>query len=149
MRSRRTIPVLCTALATVLLGVSAQLSGANCSELKIFGSRVTKMIVAELGPQFERASGYTPVVVADVAAVMKRRIESDEPFDLAVLVDFQTDALIKIVRGATESTSWKETLSKLGWSPIFLSGDAYKKFVDEDTKRVGGIIDSLGIKSAK
>ena len=89
MRSRRTIPVLCTALATVLLGVSAQLSGANCSELKIFGSRVTKMIVAELGPQFERASGYTPVVVADVAAVMKRRIESDEPFDLAVLVDFQ------------------------------------------------------------
>jgi hypothetical protein len=74
---------------------SAQPSGANCSELKIFGSRVTKMIVAELGPQFERASGYTPVVVADVAAVMKRRIESDEPFDLAVLVDFQTDELIK------------------------------------------------------
>ena len=61
----------------------------------------------------------------------------------------QTDALIKIVRGATESASWKETLSKLGWSPIFLSGDAYKKFVDEDTKRVAGIIDSLGIKSAK
>jgi len=103
MRSRRTIPVLCTALATVLLGVSAQLSGANCSELKIFGSRVTKMIVAELGPQFERASGYTPVVVADVAAVMKRRIESDEPFDLAVLVDFQTDELIKSGRLVAET----------------------------------------------
>jgi putative tricarboxylic transport membrane protein len=61
----------------------------------------------------------------------------------------QTDALIKIVRGATESASWKETLNKLGWSPIYLSGDAYKKFIDEDTKRIGGIIDSLGIKSAK
>ena len=61
----------------------------------------------------------------------------------------QTDALIKIVRGATESASWKETLNKLGWSPIFLSGDAYKKFVDEDSKRIAGIIDSLGIKSAK
>jgi putative tricarboxylic transport membrane protein len=61
----------------------------------------------------------------------------------------QTDALVKIVRGATESASWKETLSKLGWSPIFLSGDAYKKFIDEDAKRVAGIIDSLGIKSAK
>jgi molybdate transport system substrate-binding protein len=103
MRSRRTIPVLCTALATALLGVSAQLSGADCSELKIFGSRVTKMIVAELGPQFERASGYTPVVVADVAAVMKRRIESDEPFDLAVLVDFQTDELIKSGRLVAET----------------------------------------------
>ena len=61
----------------------------------------------------------------------------------------QTDALIKIVRGATESASWKETLNKLGWSPIFLSGDAYKKFIDEDTKRIGGIIDSLGIKTTK
>jgi hypothetical protein len=35
MRSRCTIPVLCTALATALLGVSAQLSGANCSELPL------------------------------------------------------------------------------------------------------------------
>ena len=58
----------------------------------------------------------------------------------------QRDALIKIIRGATESVSWKETLSKLGWSPIYLSGDAYKKFIDEDTKRIAGIIDSLGIK---
>ena len=58
----------------------------------------------------------------------------------------QRDALIKIVRGATESKAWKATLAKLGWSPIFLSGDAYKKFIDEDTKRIAGIIDSLGIK---
>jgi len=61
----------------------------------------------------------------------------------------QTDALIKIVRGATESASWKETLSKLGWSPIYLSGEPYKKFIDEDTKRIAGIIDSLGIKTTK
>lgn len=59
----------------------------------------------------------------------------------------QRDALIKIVRGATESKAWKDTLEKLGWSPIYLGGDAYKKFVDEDTKRIAGIIDSLGIKS--
>lgn len=58
----------------------------------------------------------------------------------------QRNALIKIVRGAAESKAWKETLTKLGWSPIFLSGDAYKKFIDEDTKRIAGIIDSLGIK---
>ena len=56
-------------------------------------------------------------------------------------------ALIKIVRGATESATWKTTLEKLGWSPIFLSGEEYKKFIDEDTKRIGGIIDSLGIKN--
>ena len=61
----------------------------------------------------------------------------------------QADALTKIVRGATESASWKETCNKLGWAPIYLSGDAYKKFIDEDTKRIGAIIDSLGIKGTK
>ena len=59
----------------------------------------------------------------------------------------QRDALIKIVRGATESATWKKTLEKLGWSPIFLSGEEYKKFIDEDTKRIAAIIDSLGIKN--
>ena len=61
----------------------------------------------------------------------------------------QRDALIKIIRGATESAAWKATVEKLGWSPIFLSGDEYKKFVDEDSKRIAGIIDSLGIKGKK
>ncbi|HMF51555.1 MAG TPA: tripartite tricarboxylate transporter substrate binding protein [Candidatus Saccharimonadales bacterium] len=59
----------------------------------------------------------------------------------------QRDALIKIVRGATESASWKTTVEKLGWSPIYLAGDPFKKYLDEDTKRVATIIDSLGIKS--
>ena len=68
---------------------------ANAAELKIFGSRVTKVMVGELAVQFEKAIGFTPVVVADVAQVMKRRIDGGEPFDLAVLVDFQIDDLIK------------------------------------------------------
>ena len=69
-------------------------SPASSAELKIFGSRVTKMIVEDVGPQFERATGHRLVVLTDVAAVMKRRIEAGEPFDLAVLVNFQTDDLI-------------------------------------------------------
>ena len=68
---------------------------ADAAELKIFGSRVTKVMAGELAPQFEKATGFAPVVVADVAQVMKRRIEGGEPFDLAVLVDFQIDDLIK------------------------------------------------------
>lgn len=64
-------------------------------ELKIFGSRVTKVMVGELAPGFIKSTGLTPVVTADVAAVMKRRIEQGEAFDAAVLVDFQIDDLIK------------------------------------------------------
>jgi molybdate transport system substrate-binding protein len=79
----------------VAVGLSAiAASPASSAELKIFGSRVTKMIVEDVGPQFERATGHQLVVLTDVAAVMKRRIETGEPFDLAVLVNFQTDDLI-------------------------------------------------------
>jgi molybdate transport system substrate-binding protein len=94
MRSHRK-PALCAALVAALLVVCAQMAVVSGAELKIFGSRVTKMVMADLGPQFEQTSGYKPVVVTDVAAVMKRRIEAGEPFDLAVLVDFQADDLIK------------------------------------------------------
>jgi molybdate transport system substrate-binding protein len=86
MKTRRLIGALCLLLVA---------TAAQSAELKIFGSRVTKVIVGELGPQFTKATGLTPVVVADVAAVMKRRIEAGEPFDMAVLVNFQTDDLIK------------------------------------------------------
>jgi putative tricarboxylic transport membrane protein len=58
----------------------------------------------------------------------------------------QRDALVKLVRSATETPAWKSTLEKLGWEPWFLAGDDYKKFLDEDTKRVGAIIESLGLK---
>src|SRR5262245_4007817 len=83
------------ALAATLLMALMQPHAARSAELKIFGSRVTKMLVGDLGPSFEQATGHKLNVVTDVAAVMKRRIEAGEPFDLAVLVDFQTDDLIK------------------------------------------------------
>ena len=82
------------ALAAALLSLVLY-GSAQAAELKVFGSRVTKVILGELGPQFEKATGFKPVVTADVAQVMKRRIEGGEPFDLAVLVDFQIDDLIK------------------------------------------------------
>jgi putative tricarboxylic transport membrane protein len=58
----------------------------------------------------------------------------------------QRDALVKLVQSATETPAWKSTLEKLGWEPWFLAGDDYKKFIDEDIKRVGAIIESLGLK---
>ncbi len=58
----------------------------------------------------------------------------------------QRDALVAAVKAGTESAAWKETLARLGWEPVFLGGDAYKAFIDEDIKRVGGILASLGLK---
>jgi molybdate transport system substrate-binding protein len=97
----KTLPCLCVAAGLVITGASP----AASDELRIFGSRVTKMIVEQVGPQFERASGHHLTVVADVAAVMKRRIEAGEPFDLAVLVNFQADELIKQGKLASDTRS--------------------------------------------
>ena len=58
----------------------------------------------------------------------------------------QREALVKLVQAATETPSWKATVDKLGWTPVFLGGEAYEKFLEEDTKRVAQIIESLGIK---
>jgi molybdate transport system substrate-binding protein len=78
------------------MGLVVTAASPACSdELKIFGSRVTRMMVEDVGPQFEKATGHHLTVLTDVTAVMKRRIESGESFDLAVLVDFQTDEMIK------------------------------------------------------
>ncbi len=57
----------------------------------------------------------------------------------------QRDTLVKAVKAATETPAWKETLAKLGWTPWFLGGDDYKKFINEDIDRVGGILSSLGL----
>jgi putative tricarboxylic transport membrane protein len=58
----------------------------------------------------------------------------------------QRNALLKLVRDATQTPAWKATLAKLGWSGEFLGGDDYAKFLADDTVRIAGIIDSLGIK---
>ena len=58
----------------------------------------------------------------------------------------QRDALVKLVRSATETPAWKTTLEKLGWEGWFLGGDAYAKFLKEDEQRIAGIIESLGLK---
>ena len=50
------------------------------------------------------------------------------------------------VKAATDTPLWKETLTKMGWDGVFLGGDQYKAFLEEDTKRIAGILDSLGLK---
>jgi putative tricarboxylic transport membrane protein len=93
----------------------------------------------------------SPARFANIPSLKEQKIDVDLSnwrgiFGAPDITTQQRDALVKLVRDATETPVWKETCAKFGWSPIFLGGDAYKKFVDEESKRVGAIIDSLGIK---
>jgi putative tricarboxylic transport membrane protein len=58
----------------------------------------------------------------------------------------QRESLVKLVRAATETPSWKSSAQTLGWTTVFLGGEEYRKFLDEDTRRVGAILASLGLK---
>jgi putative tricarboxylic transport membrane protein len=66
-------------------------------------------------------------------------------FGAPAITAAQRDALIAAVKAGVDSPAWKESLSKMGWESVFITGDAFKAFLDEDTKRIRGILESLGL----
>jgi putative tricarboxylic transport membrane protein len=62
------------------------------------------------------------------------------------LTSQQRDGLVQLVRAATETPAWKASLEKYGWTPVFLGGEEFRKFLDEDIRRTTQIIESLGIR---
>jgi putative tricarboxylic transport membrane protein len=58
----------------------------------------------------------------------------------------QRDELVKKIHSATETQEWKDMLAKMGWSPYYLSGDAYAKFIDDESKTLGSLIEALGLR---
>jgi molybdate transport system substrate-binding protein len=67
----------------------------NAAEIKILCSNGFKAVMEELASEFERATKRKISVSYGLAAALKRRIESGESFDLAVLTSAATDDLIK------------------------------------------------------
>jgi len=128
------------AIAAIVGGhVTAGVSGVGEFAEQIKGGRMRALGVSS--PSREEGIATLKEQGIDVELANWRGI-----FGAPEITTAQRDALVKLVKGATDSAAWKETLRKLGWTPIFLGGDAYNKFIDEDSKRIAGIIDSLGLK---
>jgi putative tricarboxylic transport membrane protein len=58
----------------------------------------------------------------------------------------QRDSLVKLVGATVKSDAWKATLKKNEWGDSYLAGDDFAKFIDDDTKRITAILDSLNLK---
>jgi putative tricarboxylic transport membrane protein len=106
------------------------------------------------GKRMRALAVSSPSRVEGIATLKEQGIDVDltnwrGAFGAPGITTAQRDALVKLVKAATDSAAWKTTLEKFGWAPIFLAGDDYKKFVEEDSKRIATIIDSLGIKKKK
>jgi putative tricarboxylic transport membrane protein len=131
------------AVAAIVGGhVTAGVSGVGEFAEQIKGKRMRALAVS------------SPARMDGIATLKEQGIDVDLAnwrgvFGAPGITTAQRDALVKLVKAATDSPAWKTTLEKFGWAPIFLGGDDYKKFVDEDSKRIAGIIDSLGIKKKK
>jgi putative tricarboxylic transport membrane protein len=57
----------------------------------------------------------------------------------------QRDELVKAVERAVKSPSWQESLKKQDWADFYLAGDAFGKYVEEENKRLGGILGELAL----
>lgn len=87
MRSRIGIAVI------ALFGFSIHYPRA--AELKLLAATAMKPAFAELLPQFEQVTGHHVTVEYGTTAKFRPRIEGNEPFDVAVIVQAATEELVK------------------------------------------------------
>jgi putative tricarboxylic transport membrane protein len=128
------------AIAAIVGGhVTAGVSGLGEFAEQIKAGRMRALAVS--GPGAEQGIKSLKEQGVDVVLGNWRGI-----FGAPAITPAQRDALVKLVQAATETPAWKETLTKMGWTPWFLPGDQFKAFLDEDTKRVASIMESLGMK---
>jgi len=71
------------------------MSSVQAAEIKVLASNGVKAALEELAPVYERQTGNKLSITFGLAAVLKRQIESGEPFDFAILTDAGIEDLAK------------------------------------------------------
>src|SRR5260370_5212082 len=84
-----------TAIGVGLLVAVAQMAPASAAEIKILAPRAIWTVLNEAGPAFERMTGHKLNVSVDLAAVVVRRVNAGEAFDIAVAAPAQIEGLVK------------------------------------------------------
>lgn len=82
-------------MAAALSVVLALPIAANAAEIKVWTARAFAMVLAEIGPQFERETGHKLVVVSGLPSDFNRRHDSGESFDLLISASATVDEWIK------------------------------------------------------
>jgi len=79
----------------LVLTVFAGADGAGAAEIKLWTARAIATVLAEVGPQFEQATGHKITVTSDLAGPFVRRANAGEPFDIMITGSAPLDGLIK------------------------------------------------------
>lgn len=88
--------IFATTLA--LLFLIAQPDNANAAEIKVWTARAIATVLAEIGPEFERATGHKLTVISDLPTQFARRVQAGEQFDLLISGSATVDEWIKAGR---------------------------------------------------
>ena len=62
------------------------------------------------------------------------------------ITDAQKKELLAVIDTTAKSPAWKETVTRMDWTDIYLSGDSFGKYLDEENKRIGDILAKLNLK---
>jgi hypothetical protein len=74
-------------LRMVALGaavLAARADPARAAEIKVWTARALATVLAEVGPRFEKATGYRLAVTADLSPPFVKRARAGEPFDVLI-----------------------------------------------------------------
>ena len=102
------------AAAAATIGLSLLLSpgaGSQAAEIKVIVADIMAGVLADLGPQFERASGHKLVVKPGLAVALMKEIQAGEPVDLIV---FPTGILKNSANQASFAAGTLTEIAKVG-----------------------------------
>ena len=114
MRSRAVASIV-----ACVLFVCISRSTAHSAELKIFASRAIWTVLAEIGPEFEKNSGYKLNVIMGLSSEFVGRVNAGEMFDVIAAPPAALDALIKNDKVSADS---KTNLARSGYGVAVRAG---------------------------
>src|SRR5262245_51996475 len=82
-------------IVVAVLGVLALPLSVSAAEIRIWTARALATVLAEIGVEFERATGHKLIVVSDLPPAFLRRANASEPFDLLISVSAPVDEWIR------------------------------------------------------
>jgi molybdate transport system substrate-binding protein len=107
--------------ALVAFTTSATMIGANAAEIKVLASRAVATVLAEVGPEFERATGHKLNVITGFSPVFVKQINAGEPFDIIASPPGAINGLIKDGKVIAET---RTTLMRAGYGVAVRAGAA-------------------------
>jgi molybdate transport system substrate-binding protein len=93
MKMNRAISVI-SGLGFIVLFLG-HADSANAPEIKVWTARAIATVLAEVGPQFERTTGYKLAISSDLPGAFARRANAGEPFDILISGSAPVDEWIK------------------------------------------------------